>query len=72
MGKRIKNGLDEVADLANLEQAWKHIWSNAKKQSKNTKGIDNVSLYDFNLDYEIRLKKISKRLKDKSYLFSEH
>lgn len=71
MGKRIKNGLDEVADLANLEQAWKHIWSNAKKQSKNTKGIDNVSLYEFNLDYEIRLKKISKRLKDKSYLFSD-
>ncbi len=66
-----KTALAQVASLSNLEEAWEHIWKNSKKQSKNSLDLNNISLNDFNHNKKQLLKKISKKLSDRCYVFND-
>ena len=70
MIKKNKTCLAQVAEFSNLEQAWVHIWANAKRQSKNSLDLDNLSLNDFNLDKKNRLRSISRKLVEGNYNFN--
>ncbi|NUF54216.1 RNA-directed DNA polymerase, partial [Acinetobacter seifertii] len=70
MTKKVKTALVQVASLANLEEAWDHIWKNSKKQYKNSLDLNKIRLNDFNHNKKQLLKKISKKLLDRSYGFS--
>lgn len=70
MIKKNKTCLAQVAEFSNLEQAWVHIWANAKRQSKNSLDLDNFSLNDFNLDKKNRLRSISRKLVEGNYNFN--
>lgn len=69
--KMPQSALDQISAVPYLREAWKELYSKARATSKDTSGVDGVSLNDFKT-YELpNLISISKQLREGSYKFSQ-
>lgn len=65
-----KTALHIVASFDSLNSAWKAIQSRSSPRSRNTVGVDGVSINDFAIDSKPRLRILSQKLRDVSFAFS--
>jgi len=62
-----KSALKRVSDVEHLRDAWKAI----KKRNQRSKGLDDVTIYQFKIGLEQNLNQISSELQSKSYAFNK-
>jgi len=64
------SALEKVATFPKLERAWRNIHSRARAASRNTRGVDGVSLNDFAIDPKPRLRTLARDLASGEYEFA--
>lgn len=65
------SAFDKALSKEALRLAWDDIYSNASAKSKKTMGIDSLNLHDFADDHITKIQQLNRRLKRKSFGFSE-
>lgn len=66
-----KNSAYSIAFSATaLDDAWRRIFKNASPRSRNTIGIDDVSINDFRADEKSHLNRLSRTLRYRNFQFS--
>ncbi len=65
-----KTGLNFVAGYSAIEAAWKEIYKRSRPKSRNTVGIDEVSINSFARDPKPLLRFISSEVLNSDYTFS--
>jgi RNA-directed DNA polymerase len=62
-----KAALNQVSDVENLRRAWNAI----KKRNQRSRGLDDVTIYQFRAGLEQNLRRISTELRTSSYVFNK-
>lgn len=62
-----KSALNQVSDVESLRHAWKTI----NKHNQRSKGLDDVTIYQFKIGLEQNLSQISGELRSRSYDFNK-
>ncbi|MFQ6404710.1 reverse transcriptase domain-containing protein [Methylophilus sp. 'Pure River'] len=65
----MSNALHSIASYEALHTAWKRLFNEARPKSRDTYGIDKVSLNDFKVNEVANLKQISNELRHGKYTF---
>lgn len=64
------SSLNFIASPQSIEAAWKELLGRSRPKSRNTIGVDGVSINDFLRDPKPRLRSIARELRAGSYVFS--
>ncbi len=65
-----KRALSEISSPQSLGAAFRSLYRRSKPRSRNTRGIDDVSINDFAFDPKPALRKLSRDLRDKKFVYS--
>jgi retron-type reverse transcriptase len=65
-----QTALTGIASYSTLDKAWRSLYSRARPYSRNTRGIDGVSINDFALDPKPQLRRLSVELSQGIFSFS--
>jgi RNA-directed DNA polymerase len=65
-----KPAIRQIATYSALEAAWRYLLANARPASRNTRGVDNVSINDFAVDHKYRLRVLARDLAAGEFVFS--
>lgn len=66
----VRTSLQSVAQYENLKISWEELKSRSKPKSRNTVGIDGISINDFSENAQLNLRDISWMLQRKRYTFN--
>ncbi|MFM0382756.1 hypothetical protein PQQ71_05450, partial [Paraburkholderia dipogonis] len=64
------NAYSSVLSLPALNDAWRTIFRKASPRSRNSVGVDNVSLNDFRSDEKAHLNRLARDLRSKTFQFT--
>ena len=64
------NTFDQITSRESLEKSWKRLLTKTKKSSRNTTGVDGISINDFEKDSKRLLTQLAKDIKLNLFKFS--